>query len=109
MNDNLLTGPDLLQNLIGIIFRFREQKIAITADVEAMFLQVKVPPQDSKVLRFLWRDNPSEPVKVSEYGRHIWSEKFTKMRQLCSSASCQRQCTRLCTNCQFDNPQLLHE
>ena len=33
LNDNLLTGPDLLQNLIGIFFRFREQKIAITADI----------------------------------------------------------------------------
>ena len=33
-NGNLLTGPDLLQNLIGIIFRFREQKIAITAIID---------------------------------------------------------------------------
>ena len=48
--DNLSTGPDLLQNLIGINFRFREQKIAITADIEAMFLQKKVPPEDCKVL-----------------------------------------------------------
>ena len=71
-NDSLLTGPDLIQNLIGIIFRFREQKIAITADIEAMFLQVKVPPEDCKVLRFLWRDNPNEPIKVYEYGRHIF-------------------------------------
>ena len=67
-----MTAPDLLQNLIGIIFRFREQKIAITADIEAMFLQVKVPPEDCKVLRFLWRDNPNEPIKVFEYGRHIF-------------------------------------
>ena len=41
LNDNLFTGPDLLQNLIGIIFRFREQKVAITADIEAMFLHRK--------------------------------------------------------------------
>ena len=75
LNDNLLTGPDLLQNLIGIIFRFREQRIAITADIEAMFLQVKVPPEDCKVLRFLWRDNTNEPVKVYEYGRHIFGAK----------------------------------
>ena len=75
LNDNLLTGPDLLQNLIGIIFRFREQKIAITADIEAMFLQVKVPSEDCKVLRFLWRDNTNEPVKVYEYGRHIFGAK----------------------------------
>ena len=75
LNDNLLTGPDLLQNLIGIIFRFREQKIAITADIEAMFLQVKVPTEDYKVLRFLLRDNTNEPVKVYEYGRHIFGAK----------------------------------
>ena len=56
LNDNLLTGPDLLQNLIGIIFKFREQKVAITADIEAMFLQVKVQSEDCKVLRFLRRD-----------------------------------------------------
>ena len=75
LNDNLLTGPDLLQNLIGIIFRFREQRVAITADIEAMFLQVKVPPEDCIVLRFLWRDNPNKPVKVYEYGRHIFGAK----------------------------------
>ena len=75
LNKNLLTGPDLLQNLIGIIFRFREQKIAITADIKAMFLQVKVPPEDCKVLRFLWRDNPNDPVNVYEYGRHILGAK----------------------------------
>ena len=77
--DNLLTGPDVLQNLIGIIFGFREQKVAITADIEAMFLQVKVPPGDCKVLRFLWRDTPNEPIKVYEYGRHIfYMDEFVK-------------------------------
>ena len=75
LNDNLLTGLDLLQNLIGIIFRFREQQIVFTADIEAMFLQVKVPPEICKVLRFLWRDKTNEPVKVYEYGRNIFGAK----------------------------------
>ena len=44
LNDNLMAGPDLLQLLIGIFFRFREKQIALTAEFEAMFLQVKVPP-----------------------------------------------------------------
>ena len=43
LTDILMAGPDLLQSLIGIIFRFREKEIALTADVEAMFLQVRVP------------------------------------------------------------------
>ena len=74
-NDNLMAGPDLLQSLIGIIFRFMEKKIALTADVEAMFLQVKVPPADCKVLIFLRRENNTEPISVYEYGRHICGAK----------------------------------
>ena len=46
LNDMLLSGPDLVQNLIGIIFRFGEHSTAMTADVEAMFLQVLVPSDD---------------------------------------------------------------
>ena len=43
LNDKLLAGPDLLHGLIGTIFRFREGPIALTADIESMFLQVQVP------------------------------------------------------------------
>ena len=67
-----MAGPDLLQSLKGIIFRFREKQIALTADVEAMFLRVKVPPTDCKVLKFLWTENHTDPISVYEYGRHIF-------------------------------------
>ena len=53
LKNKLLSGPDLLQSLIGIIFRFREQQIALSTDIEAMFLQVAVPSDDSRCLRFL--------------------------------------------------------
>ena len=53
LNDKLLAGPDLLNGLIGTIFRFREGPIALTADIESMFLQVQVPEQDRSCLRFL--------------------------------------------------------
>ena len=43
LNDKLLAGSDLLHGLIGTIIRFREGAIALTADIESIFLQVQVP------------------------------------------------------------------
>ena len=74
-NDKLLTGPDLLQNLMEIIFRLRKHQIALTVDIEAIFLHVKVPPQECRVLRFLWRNRPQDKVGVYEYTRHVFGAK----------------------------------
>ena len=46
LNDKLLAGRDLLHGMIGTIFRFQEGPIALTADIEPMFLQVQFPEQD---------------------------------------------------------------
>ena len=75
LNDKLLAGPDLLHGLIGTIFRFREEPIALTADIESMFLQVQVPEQDRSCLRFLWRPRTNEPVQIYEYQRHVFGAK----------------------------------
>ena len=66
VNDKLLPGPDLLQSLIGIIFRFREHQIALSADIEAMFLQVVVLSDDSRCLQFLWWEDPEQRIEVYE-------------------------------------------
>ena len=42
LNKSLLTGPDLLNNLVGVLLRFRKHKIAIAADIKAMYHQVKL-------------------------------------------------------------------
>ena len=57
LNDSLTTGPDLLNGLIGILLNFRIEKIAIVADIEAMFHQVRVNETDADSLRFLWTDD----------------------------------------------------
>ena len=46
LNDKLLSGPDLLRNLVGPVFRFREHLIAMSVDIESMFLQVAVPKEE---------------------------------------------------------------
>ena len=73
--DNLLPGPDLLQSLTGIIFRFRENQIALSVDIEAMFLHAVVPSDDSRCLQFLWREDPEQKIEVYEYTRHVFGAK----------------------------------
>ena len=60
LNSSLCTGPDLLNSVIGVLIRFRKNDIAIVADVEAMFHQVRVKPLDCDSLQFLWADTPEE-------------------------------------------------
>ena len=54
LNEELLQGPDLINNLVGVLVRFRQDPVALIADIEAMFHQVRVVPQDNDALRFLW-------------------------------------------------------
>ena len=72
LNDMLLTGPDLLCNLLGVVCRFREKRYPISADIEGMYMQVSVRPDDRKFLRFLWgTDKPD----FYEYTRFVFGAK----------------------------------
>ncbi|KAF0039030.1 hypothetical protein F2P81_009514 [Scophthalmus maximus] len=44
----------LISTLIGVLTKFCQEAVAIMADVEAMFHQIKVPPEYPDLLRFLW-------------------------------------------------------
>ncbi|XP_043241080.1 uncharacterized protein LOC122391342 [Amphibalanus amphitrite] len=55
LNENLLTGPDYLLTIPGVLMRFRQEPVALNADIEKMFLQVAVRAEDQPALRFLWR------------------------------------------------------
>ncbi|XP_068205223.1 uncharacterized protein [Palaemon carinicauda] len=54
LNSQVLQGLDMMKDLPGILIRFREGKVAIAADREAMCYQVFVNPTDRDVLQFLW-------------------------------------------------------
>ena len=54
-----------MNNLIGVLIRFHKERIALVADVEAMFHQVRVDPKHANALRFLWWENgdlSKEPI-----------------------------------------------
>ena len=56
LNDYWLKGPDLLNNLFGVILRFRENPVAIHGDISKMYHRVLIPEVDQHVHRYVWRD-----------------------------------------------------
>lgn len=64
LNDTLLVGPTIQDDLFQQVVRFRIHQYVLTADIEKMFRQIKIHPEDAKFQKILWRDNPNEPIKT---------------------------------------------
>ena len=54
LNDCPLQGPNLTTQLIQVLMRFRQETVAILADIQEMFLQVHVPEEHRDALGILW-------------------------------------------------------
>lgn len=54
LNQVLLTGPNLTNDLLGILLRFRQGPVAVTVDIQQMFYGFYVRPDHRKYLRFFW-------------------------------------------------------
>ncbi|KAJ8027919.1 hypothetical protein HOLleu_30014 [Holothuria leucospilota] len=65
LNDHLLTGPNLTNNLIGVLCRFRQERVAFAGDIE--FYQFKVNPEHRDLLRFLWWQEGNFTCEPIEY------------------------------------------
>ena len=47
-------GPDLTNQLIGVLTRFQQEEVAIMADIEKMYFQIINADDHRSLLRFLW-------------------------------------------------------
>ncbi|XP_062551469.1 uncharacterized protein LOC134216626 [Armigeres subalbatus] len=66
LNSVLLKGPDKLEPLPFVLYKFRERRIALSGDIEEMFHQVKMNEEDQQSQRFLFQDD-KEAVEPDEY------------------------------------------
>ena len=46
LNDYWMKGPDLLNNLFGVVLRFREREVALVGDISKMYHRVLIPERD---------------------------------------------------------------
>nr|XP_054592342.1 uncharacterized protein LOC107396521 [Nothobranchius furzeri] len=67
LNSKLLQGPDLTNPLFGVLTRFRENPVALMADIKAMFHQVKVSKKHLNFFRFLWWPMGNSSVNPVEH------------------------------------------
>ena len=52
INKELLPGPDLTNQLVGILTKFPENKEAFVADIEKMYFQIFVAEHHRSLLQF---------------------------------------------------------
>ncbi|CAB0039804.1 unnamed protein product [Trichogramma brassicae] len=62
LNEHLMTGPNLLPQLILVLAHWRCYPVAFVADVSKMYLQVRIHPDDWKYQSILWRDDPKKEI-----------------------------------------------
>ncbi|XP_068238416.1 uncharacterized protein [Palaemon carinicauda] len=74
LNDVLLQGPNLTNSLTGVLIRFRQEVYAFIGDIEAMFFQIKIPPENQDYVRFLWWPNGdiNRPLEEFRMALHIF-------------------------------------
>ena len=74
MNDLLEKGPNLLNDLTGILLRFRRYKYAVAGDISKMFLQILLNPEDQVFHRFLWRKDTQHRPEVYQFKTVIFGD-----------------------------------
>ncbi|XP_053699003.1 uncharacterized protein LOC128745972 [Sabethes cyaneus] len=66
LNDCLLVGPIVQEDLRSIIMRARTHAIMLIADVEKMYHQILIHPDDIQFQRVFWRSSIDQPITAFE-------------------------------------------
>lgn len=66
LNDVLLDGPKVQDDLFNIILRFRLPTYVFSGDIEKMYRQIQVIPKHRCYQRILFRYSPEKPIETYE-------------------------------------------
>ncbi|XP_058977598.1 uncharacterized protein LOC131802148 [Musca domestica] len=64
LNEIMMVGPTIQNNLLITLLRFRCHRYGMTADIVKMYRQVLVHPEDRQLQLILWRDDSTKPIKT---------------------------------------------
>lgn len=63
LNGAQLVGEKLQEDLANVIMRFRCNPVAVTADIQKMYLQVQINPAQWDLQRVFWRPTPRDEIQ----------------------------------------------
>ncbi len=75
LNDHLLSGPKLMNEVVPVLLRFRSGLVAFSGDVAKMFLRIFLRPEDRPYHCFLWRESPTSKLIHYQFQSHVFGNK----------------------------------
>ena len=72
LNDLLLSGPDHINSLLGILIQFRKERIALSCDIKKKFYNRQVIHQHRDFFRFLWVDEGFQKIRELQMTVHLF-------------------------------------
>jgi hypothetical protein len=72
LNDILMTGPKVQDDLFDIVKRFWLQRIVKSADVVKMYRQIWQHPDDRFLQRILWRKTPDQRIATYQLNTVVY-------------------------------------
>lgn len=64
LNDIQMVGPNVQDDLLSILLRFRQHKYVISADIEKMYRSIYVVPSQRSLQQIIFRYDPSHRLKT---------------------------------------------
>lgn len=64
LNDALMVGPTVQEDIRSITMRSRKHQVMIVADVKMMYRQALVDPRDTSVQLIVWKPSPDQPMET---------------------------------------------
>lgn len=57
-------GPPLQNDILSILLRFRQYKYVVCADIQKMYRQILIQPDQRNLQLILWRENRDLPLRL---------------------------------------------
>ncbi|XP_041968368.1 uncharacterized protein LOC121725422 isoform X4 [Aricia agestis] len=64
LNEIQAVGPNVQDDLLSILLRFRQHRYVVAGDIEKMYREVELIPEQRSLHRIIFREDPSMPLKT---------------------------------------------